>query len=480
MPPSLPEDLWLRIIGSFECAYPRANWWLYPEEVDVSPRRTLRALCLVSSQFCRIAQPLMFRTLLWDYYRDEDRVKRGLAVTLMKEPGLGRFARTVALSDNMPPCSFDLAGMERDANCPREALDVWKVLGHDPDYPPNEGFAAGILAFMPYVQTVDVSTSRDANVTTSLLSGCLHMDPARVSKDDTGEMVTSWKKAVGRPNFFPNLKEVILRTSGTTDGSTPAYEVEPVLLHPTLKTLRLLGVDWTRVGMRGMVWQEERSNVEVLELKECLLDAAGLKDVLTRFPSLKSLSIQFADFQRVDSRQQWEVDLEEFGRVLREHGAKLTRLHFHTLEYETVGSKEGVLGSITPLASLRHLRTTKHDLVGTPWRNRRTGELRAAIPLREVLPASLETLYLYHDNTHEGLPGSRAADMPGVEELCGLVTSGEFPELREVVVDLRLRDPTAGLRPVMQGWRVFSVEEHVRENPAISGHLHTFLVFRRE
>jgi hypothetical protein len=188
----------------------------------------------------------------------------------------------------------------------------------------------------------------------------------------------------------PRLRELRLKYCGN-EGAEQITQLEPILLHPGITILRLLGVNWLGETAKELQWSEIPSNVRVLELRDCLFDSPGIDNVLRRFPKLESLTIRHGDVRRaLQTQGDWDVKLDEIGQSIRTYGQNLVQLSIHTEDH--AWSQE-LLGSLQSLHSLRHLRVLKDALTGrsTLAKMPKPGTFN----LWEVLPRSLMTLYLY-------------------------------------------------------------------------------------
>lgn len=93
----VPEEIWHQIFSGYECVLTE-EWWMYEDRVDRSSRKTLRSLCLVSTQFRRLAQPILYRSIPHEgYFPDNERYQGKLVRTLTASPELGLHTRAVSL-----------------------------------------------------------------------------------------------------------------------------------------------------------------------------------------------------------------------------------------------------------------------------------------------------------------------------------------------------------------------------------------------
>ncbi|KAL6925280.1 hypothetical protein FSST1_002554 [Fusarium sambucinum] len=289
---------------------------------------------------------------------------------------------------------------------------------------------------------------------------------------------------------FPNLKEVRVRAEDIRKAFLPAWLIEPILLNPNVKTLRTFGVDWYMGKKRIVLWPKHRSNLECLDLQDTILNANALKSIMIRCPKLKSLSFEFADLYRKVERSNYlghvgtsyhggsgddgngydgshagssnyydhsrdpiyymAINLVEFGNILRKHGGNLEELSvstFHFKNSNVFNHLEGHIGTLRELTNLKHVKIECFDLIGLKyppfddddatiflWDDCRLVNDR----LSDVLPASIETLYLYNRARYVPLDYQAFKDIGGTQcfvkaflaeaEICA-------PNLRKVTVE---------------------------------------------
>lgn len=236
---------------------------------------------------------------------------------------------------------------------------------------------------------------------------------------------------------LPHLEEIRLRAAEWKYESIPIHDIEAALLHANLKTLRLLGSSWLNRSLKLLKWPGEPCGVQFLELRESLVEASSLRHILTRFKSLRTLIIHLTDGRRYDDEGHWDLNLDEFGAILRELGQDLVELSLHNNNFRNypvgTGEYEGYRGSLVELRSLRHLSVAIEHLVDDILQR----EDREEVPkLADVFPPSLETLHLHHD-------GKYKRNEVLYRHHCGFVNSavrklleqGRMPNLRQVSVE---------------------------------------------
>lgn len=92
----------------------------------------------------------------------------------------------------------------------------------------------------------------------------------KCSKSEGGDMIAQSRKHTvrntlktdtrdtARASFanygLSNLEEVRLRTGDSRHYTTSVHSIEAILLHPNLKTLRLLGINWLQRSLDLLKW----------------------------------------------------------------------------------------------------------------------------------------------------------------------------------------------------------------------------------
>jgi hypothetical protein len=193
-----------------------------------------------------------------------------------------------------------------------------------------------------------------------------------------------------------HLKTLRLRHDHDT-GSARVTDIEPVLYHPSLRTLQLSGWDWTNSESHSMRCWRHNDYLETLELDDCVLDEQAISDILERFRNLTTLVVRLVrDSWGRSDIPWWELWLPELTHSLVTAGQNLVRLDLDT--DECCGSVIGRLGSLREMRSLRHLKVAYRDLLSP-----REPDVDLDIPdvpldslvLAELLPENLETLCIY-------------------------------------------------------------------------------------
>lgn len=416
----VPDEIWEQIFLSLKPTL---------DDADGADYSSLVAVCLTCRRFQRIAQPLLYHTVICPAEKDGTFEK--LTRALVANPQLGENVRAYK-ADDARRCdeSFSVSTL----NMPPEFLEVCEEYQWDRWFFTNATFC---LASMPNLGFLDFEFYGMAPMLPWMLSGRLdvefdHEELLLRRKHNADVMATNDK--IFTHFGFRNLKELRLDCGG---GQARAMaELEPIFLHPGLETLRLRGIDLVGFVASQMQWPEIASNIQVLDLDGCLFDGQGIECVLQRFPKLTGLTIRHADplLDLASSNNHddtWVIDLNKIGRLLRMYGESLVQLCVDTIDVEyseTVGS----LGSLRGLLSLRHLDVSRDELTGDSFNT--DPPKPGSLSLRDVLPMSLETVRfsLFPDSLLPPSVESRWEKLRN--ELYELLAGGEFPYLRDVIL----------------------------------------------
>ncbi|KAM0343553.1 hypothetical protein ACHAPU_008448 [Fusarium lateritium] len=495
----LPDEIWEQIFATFEDYMPLKNWWMYGAQLKHERPRTLYSLSRVSRRFRRVTQSFLYRTLLLEGRDNEALAHILLLRTLSEDPKLGQHVRKVSFDDSTgsprrmssrlgdtPVDSILSKGLE-SLNLPPSAAKRLETSILD-------GCAFGTLAvaYMPQSHFVDCTVAHVESPLPLILSGRLGVEdgllrqPEREKEndhEDDDKHAPILMENMPADYSFPNLTEVRIRGRNSED-VMPAFVMEPILLHPTLKRLRIFGIDWTGNASRRLRWPGRASNLQYLDLKESIIDAPGLRSVLTRCPNLKGLSIQLAGWSREQDMEEdsWIVDLDDFGNVLRRFGRGLEEVDIHTLDYRSNHSTDGRLGSLQALSSLKHLKTDKEDFLGAVRNPGEEEVTPAALRFDEALPPSLETLYLHWANDNHGEYWYKSRRQIVNKELHNLIVGNRLPNLGGIQVERYHNETGEGEWDpdlTVDGWEVSVGNEHLWETYDSSGCMRTILVLSR-
>ncbi|KAJ4215766.1 hypothetical protein NW759_009626 [Fusarium solani] len=491
---SLPDEIWRDIFANFEGDLPYEKWWMYGVEVDLSPVKTLMSISRACKRFHRIAEPLLYRTILVAAHdNDNEECLVQLTKSLVSNPELGHDIRTITLGNGCRQGDDDFREALRPTWLSLDApISFKRQLGKEIADHRVVGMAPLILALSPQVRLVDYTFDNTSPCTMWILSGRpdLEMSLKEDYYDDT-ELAEEDEEALKEYELkqgetyahygLPHLEEVRIRHGDCTDSHTPMDELEPVLLHPNLKTLRLLGIGWLSNPISNFKFPNEPCNLETLELKECLFDHSTLENILTRCKRLKWLCMETADARRHDlyvDEEDWDLDLSKVGDVLRRLGHNLEYFNLHTIEYDNWGFFDGRLGSLRDLKALRHLKVILNNLTGrvrNPWET----DLEQEIPLAEALPPMIETLHLHWDEEYYShVEYKRFCDNINGAVFRLLMAADGFPNLRKISIERhggKRQKGESEWDKSVDGWEVEVTEKHLWQRYSSSGCMRTLI-----
>ncbi|KAJ4246051.1 hypothetical protein NW762_013796 [Fusarium torreyae] len=495
----IPDEIWGQIFASLEDYLSSKNWWLYGALLKHEGLKTLRSLALVSRQFQRIAQPLLYRNLFLEGRDNEQLAQVRLLRTLCEHPQLGQCVRDVSFEDRIFRRGLDsqlgdttLSNILKTGlaslNLPPPAIQrLERSLSR------RCGLAALAASYMPHLRLIDCTLRLNDSSLPFMLSGRLGSERDSLGQleeqneacedDHNDEEQTNGKYApismegISTNYTFPNLTEVRIK-GNCCDATTPVFVVEPILLHPTLKRLRTLGIRWNGEESRQLKWPDQRSNLQYLDLKESIIDAAGLRSVLSRCPNLKGLLIEMAGYRREEglSEDGWIVDLNDFGNILRELGRGLEELDIHTLEYKSYRCTDGRIGSLQTLSLLKHLKIDEEDFLTVRG-------MAPALRLNDTLPPTLQTLYLHWGQEYYREDFHKSERQRVNKAIHSLVMGGEVDNLREIQVERYHNDTMEGewnFELKLDGWNASVKNEHLWVRCNSPGCMRTILVLSRK
>ncbi|KAE8419041.1 hypothetical protein BDV36DRAFT_294690 [Aspergillus pseudocaelatus] len=502
----LPDDIWHHIFAEFEDHMPLKNWRMYGAQPQLNHQgpAVLRELCLVCRQFRRIAQPLLYRTILIEGRNEEKDIQTLMLRTLVENPQFGEHVRCVSIDDAVD--HWWARQTLADDVVRKLILSALRYLDLPPaltgrlrDTLTDCGLAALEVAYMPHVQFVDCTIPDMKSPLPWMLSGILGLKEqfAFPSYEDSGSWVfhddegyhqrqeEQISQSIPKNTFanygFPNLTEVRIRTGDSKEGRTPAWVIEPLLLHQTLRILRTLGTDWFGQELRDLKWPTQINyNLEYLDLTEAIIDAEGLKTVLTRCQGLRGLSIELPDSRRERDGDfdDWIIDYYKFGNILRQHGRNLEEFDLHTAEYEEDHSPgEGRLGSLRELTSLRHLKVSKDALLGKQVE----GE-PSPLSFSEALPDSVETLHLHWSEHYFIESWFNFTRQVFNKDVHKLLVEDKTPNLREVRMERGYNESKENEWPAelkVGGWDVEIVDERTWQKYHSSGCVRTIVTLSK-
>ncbi|KAF4442269.1 hypothetical protein FACUT_2086 [Fusarium acutatum] len=305
---SLPDEILHKIFAELEDQMPLDKWQLYESRLNHQGSAALRNLCLACRQSRRIAQPLLYRTIVIESRDGAKNVGTLLLRTFVENPQLAEQVRAASLTDCVKLSEqVEILGKDATKALVRSAMEKL-------DIPPalrrimkrhiaSSGFAALILAYMPHVQVVDCTIGDKPTILAWLLSA---------SPD------------AGRPlGWLERDRKVEL--SDDEDYAKKPEEYD-------------LSDEEERAFPRP---EHKNYNLEYFDVMGSYIDAEGLATILTRCPKLKGISIRLPDEERqtpivyddlgndVDE-DDCALNFDDFGDVLRKHGQNLEDFDFYT------------------------------------------------------------------------------------------------------------------------------------------------------
>lgn len=410
----LPNEIWGQIFSHL-----KVN--LRDEYRDLEPLKTLTALSLVSRRFHDLAQTPLYRTLLlWglndSYFDDRHDLHFLLAKALANNPQLGLSAREISLAHGNLSIEHNLMNLLThrigSLKMSSEFTDLLKrdiIFGQR-----GSGVASFLLALMPRVRLVELYFYKESSLALPYILG------GRLSQDTVKPHTVA--------NHLHHLQELRI-TSAQGQTCVNISDFELILLHPNLRTLQLSGFDWTENKIMYMKWPNYPCNLRQLNLDACIVDASTMRDVLSRCTKLEIFTISAGSpgiAGQIPYRD-WNVDLNEFGDILRELGQNLVKFELDTWAYRRVRDARGKIGSLQSLKALTHLSIARNDFVGAE-------DHPSAISLVEALPISIEVMDFKGDviDSQMGHEEYRYEKMH--DEMYRLAVGGQFPSLRAMTL----------------------------------------------
>ncbi|KAJ4259667.1 hypothetical protein NW762_007597 [Fusarium torreyae] len=422
----VPDEIWGSIFSYFHYKISE-HAWESVKLVDGPSTETLRSLSRVCKQFRRIANGFNYRNISIEAAGSIPLVAR----SLKNDPQLGQITRQLSLQTvEDPPTGDFLRGFSKavatlNSLPPKLKGAILNELEHlvNDEQTSRESLQTLILATTPHVRVADLLLNSRSQLSRWLLSGTLDKNgdynPKDFGDDDTVASVQGSRgsdtfenpqdtepsgdmknQVVPQALYLHDLKELRLNISKKSSGASMS-QYEGLLLLPNLKFLRLTRFEWLSHTSHNMRWGSVPSHLTKLDLVDCMLEPASLRQILTRCKSLSYLSIDFAGTLSKPARggQFYSINLQLFGDVLRELGQNLTELVFTTINFEkycgVTEERKGKLGSLEELTSLRHLTVSRQNLVGP-----RSVNEDHQIKLVDALPPSLQTLELVSEDTN--------------------------------------------------------------------------------
>lgn len=488
----LPDEIWHSIFSRYLCDIPNVQWTLLRDRLNRDPLKVLLILSLVSRQFHRVAQGLLFQVIVAGVRDDEHERQVKLARTLAAHPDVGLNTRAIAIDDIEWPTDAGLSNMLEgridSLNMPLSFQRLWdkKMRSTCINMTPRDrnNLTSFILALTPYVKLVDITYSCPSQALFWLLGGSLgkrkELAYTECSEFCNEDAQTPYGNvAETYANHLPNLQELRLRGVGynsAIEPSPPITDFRRVLLHPNLKTLRAQGFHWLGFEKETRLWASFPIRLQRLDLSEAIIDAPTIRHILTICKDLRSLFITLGNVRKSGFDINWEFDLTSVGNSLRGPGRNLVEFGLHTDSFEEHRHCYGRIGSLENMPNLKHLCITKEHLVGVHG-------FEGTLQLNEALPFTLETVCFYPE-----YHVSPDADYPDVyqevnDEVCGVLVGGDYPDLREVTilrfsVEEKVRGGEFG--GAVEGWDlVETIQIEPGYNPKKLMHLNTYLTRKR-
>jgi hypothetical protein len=496
---------------------PFDNWEQgYTVELKCPPPKDLIALSRVCRRFRDVSRPLIYRTVVfhWNEENYEEKIIEAFLRTICDDPHLGLFIRDFHV-DYWRAWNLEAVDVARKLLTTPENLDErqqrWlrRWLAAEREWQGNDDFMLILLILTPRLRMLDCGqTTADGGIA-AYLSGRQdvedHFFEEMLSKDSSSGTILSEDEQIGSDNDdddgdgpvsdldnedtnsealsiipsqetahqhavppghpFAQLREVRFRHEYLNGFETASY-IEGVLLHPGIETLRLHAFTWAIQDIQRMHWSHIPSSLTTLQMKSSIVDAAGLKDILTRCRQLRNLHIVLAVSRRMDDDQEEWVDFGKMGAALRKYAQ-----HIETFDFETEGFRgyfghDGHLGSLKSLKTLRQLKLRSEDLEEDFPRG---DEDELAASLRNLLPPRLESIYI------------RGSAVPGGDGVPrALLTDKYFTTLRTVEVeDFDTSNPKDLIVP---GWEKSERVDWVNRNESEEGELEplTVVIFSRD
>ncbi|KAF2170597.1 hypothetical protein M409DRAFT_19414 [Zasmidium cellare ATCC 36951] len=400
----LPEEL-LQLICENLCP------WGYTScrEIDNTLLATLRSLSLANKALRRIAQPVMLQTLNFEKRRWSQ--VRSLLRLVSKQPHLARFVREITVPDWL---SYEEEEDEKHSSL--SATEAHVIQGLAKGLPASQELRHRLHADL-------VAGSKDAEFT-MLLSLCSKLEYLHAKLP--GPLDNYWiqhflaqaaESAAANLGFagFRCLRHVELNTSES--GGLELITITPLLCLPALRKLSCWVLNCDEHEIPAI-----RSPIKSLQLRQALLEEEGLGKLLAVCPDVNDLQIEWG-FSFISLLG----DYDRWGGVLRKFGAKLVSLSIDISDCEE--DEDLPIGTIGDLSSLSRLKT-----LTLPFDSLCDSELSVGdqLPLPDLLPPSLKTLYVWSSDTLNTRAKMKAYyDL----QLTGLIHDTRFQALDKITLD---------------------------------------------
>ncbi|KAI8712650.1 hypothetical protein NCS52_01363600 [Fusarium sp. LHS14.1] len=410
----LPNEIWGQIFSHLKVV-------LQDEYRDLEPLKTLTALSLVSRRFHNLAHTALYHTLLlWglndSYFDDRHDLHFLLAKTLANNPQLGLSTREISFAHGNLSIEHDVINLlGHKIGSLNMSSEFTNLLQRDIMFGQRgSGVASFLLALMPRVRLVELYFYKESSLALPYILG------GRLSQDTIKPHTVA--------NHLHHLQELRI-TSAQGQSCVNIDDFELILLHPTLRTLQLSGLDWTENKIMDMEWPDYPCNLRQLDLDECIVDASTMRDVLSRCTKLEisTISARSHGIAGQIPYRDWNMDLNEFGDVLRELGQNLVEFELDTWAYRRVRDARGKVGSLQSLKAVTHLSIARNDFVVAEDDPR-------AIPLVEALPTSIEIVDFKGDVIDSQMGHEEYRHEKMHDEMYRLAVGGQFHSLRAMTL----------------------------------------------
>ncbi|KAH8887234.1 hypothetical protein GQ53DRAFT_827404 [Thozetella sp. PMI_491] len=274
----LPE-IWAQIFSFLIPTYGRID-------CRRDPYKSLRMLCLVSHEFRMVAQPLLYNTIFLVDRGHNKELK--LLRTLCQAPWLAHSVRSLTLSD-LALQDQSLPGQKQLIDDTIRSLQIPPSLrgrlesSMEESYSETVPFLSLVVALTAHVRHVSVTNTENPATLAWLLSGSAEIDD--YDDDQSFQKYTNYG--------LPHLRD--LSFFGESQVPLSISALEPVLLRSGLKSLCLGFIDWRSDQINKMQFAHRTSDLPAISLQHAAVDGNSLRDIFTRFPRLRSLSISLAD-----------------------------------------------------------------------------------------------------------------------------------------------------------------------------------------
>lgn len=386
--PPLPEEILQVVFQQLSCA--RLDL-LHNEEALF--RTTLASACLTNKQILRLARPILYTALHFNWKQNVVEASQ----ILVRSPHL--FSHVRLLRIDCWQCAAETEAVRPRhrplARCFRQVYE--DLLG------------SSVLAMYPAIDSAFLDAvmdgSEDAHLA-FLIMQCKELQTLSLSIPlgfDRSIVSATLSNASTMSLEGPSLVKLHplahLRSFHAqhwdTENTYSFGHVSTTLQLKSLKEYRgeavqLTGDTVTTNSIRQIY------SLRLATLQDSLVDAEGLHSFLLRCSSLSSLSIQWSGVLRGSC----QVDFRQIGSVLRQHGRGLQHLGLAFGNDENVENHEVAtpIGSLKALCSLKTLQIPAFALYGDQSDNAEILVRPGRLQLLELLPDSLQRLHVsMHD-----------------------------------------------------------------------------------